>query len=193
MIQHINPTISEDIVPINDDLEVRYSLFKNDISYVRPAGSWRLWQPLEFVAPAANRAIADVHDVGVVWGLYEHVSVAIQGQADYVFTGPDGEITQAWTPGFHNVENGGGYLPTEEFTRRFFDDFALCCVIQKFNRTPGVQYHFEVVAGPAALDRSALFVHYATGARQRQTDFDLAIGHMIEAGPADIAIIGRIR
>lgn len=193
MIQHINPTVSEDIVPINDDLEVRYSLFKNDISYVRPAGSWRLWTPLEFVPPVANRAIADMHDAGVAWGLYEHVSVAIGGRADYLFTGHDGEITQVWTPGFHNVENGGGYLPTEEFTRRFFDDFALCCVIQKFNRTNGVQYHFEVVTGPAVLDRDALFAHHATGTRQRQTDFDLPAGHVLDVAPSDITIIGRRR
>lgn len=193
MIQHINPTVSEDIVPINDDLEVRYSLFKNDTTYVRPAGSWRLWQSLEYAAPVANRAIADMHDVGVVWGLYEHVSVAIQGRADYVFTGPDGQITQVWTPGCHNVENGGGYLPTEEFTRRFFDDFALCCVVQKFNRAAGVQYHFEVATGPTELDRAALFVHYATGARQRQTNFGLAAGYVLDIAPDDIAIIGSIR
>ena len=111
----------------------------------------------------------------------------------YVFTGPDGPLTQVWTPGFHNVENGGGgYLPTEEFTRRFYDDFALCCVIQKFNRMPGVRYHFEVVTGPLVLGSDALFVHYATGPRQRQTDFGITAGELIEAGPTDIAIIGSI-
>lgn len=61
MTLHINPTVSEDIVAINDDLEVRYSLFKNGTVYMRPAGSWRLWTPLEFVAPLANRAVADMH------------------------------------------------------------------------------------------------------------------------------------
>jgi len=192
MIQHINPTVSEDIVPINDDLEVRYSLFKNDFVYVRPAGSWRLWQPLEFVPPTTNRVIADMLDAGVAWGLYEHVSVAIGGRADYVFTGSDGPLAQVWTPGFHNVENGGGYLPTEEFTRRFYDDFALCCVIQKFNRTPSVRYHFEVVTAPVVVGSDALFVHYATGARQRQTDFGITAGELIEASPTDIAIIGSI-
>lgn len=193
MIQHINPTVSEDIVPINDDLEVRYSLFKNDISYVRPAGSWRLWQPLEFVPPVINRAIADMHDAGVAWGLYEHVSVCIEGQADYTFAAPAGPITQVWSPGCHNVENGGGYLPAAEFTRTFHDDFTLCCVIQKFQRTTGVQYHFEVVTGPVVLDREALFVHHATGARQRATAFDLPSGHALDLAPGDITIIGSLR
>ncbi|RYM12879.1 hypothetical protein [Sphingobium cupriresistens] len=66
-------------------------------------------------------------------------------------------------------------------------------MVQKFRRTPGVQYHFEVVTGPAVLDRAALFVHYATGARQRQTDFGLPAGHSLDAAPGDIAIIGRLR
>lgn len=193
MIQHINPTVSEDIVPINDDLEVRYSLFRNDTVYVRPAGSWRLWQPLEFVPPVANPVIADMYDAGVGWALYEHVSIAIGGSADYVFAGPDGPITQVWTPGFHNVENGGGYLPVEEFTRHFHNDFALCCVIQKIGRTSSMRYHFEVVTGPAALDGDALFVHYATGTRQRQTDSDLPGGHALDIAASDIAIIGRLR
>ncbi len=95
-------------------------------------------------------------------------------------------------PGCHNVENGGGYLPAGEFARRFHD-FTLCCVVQKFRRTPGVQYHFEVVTGPAVLDRDALFVHYATGARQRQTDFDLPAGHGLDVAAGDIVIIGRRR
>jgi len=192
MIQHINPTVSEDIVPISGDLEVRYSLFKNDIAYVRPAGSWRLWPPLAFVSPTTNRVIADMYDAGVAWDLHEHVSVAIGGRADYLFTGPDGEISQEWSFGFHNVENGGGYLPAGAFTRHFFDDFTLCCVIQKLKRTSGLRYHFEVFTAPALLKANALFVHYATGARQRQTDFELAAGQLIEASPTDIAIIGSI-
>lgn len=80
-----------------------------------------------------------------------------------------------------------------EFTRRFHDDFTLCCVVQKFRRTPGVHYHFEVLTGPAALDREALFAHYATGVRQKQTDFDLPTGHALDAAPGDITIIGRLR
>lgn len=102
-------------------------------------------------------------------------------------------MTQRWTPGFHNVENGGGYLPAGEFTRRFHEDFTLCCVVQKFRRTPGVQYHFAVVTGTVVLERDALFVHYATGARQKQTDFDLPAGHALDAAPGDITIIGRLR
>ena len=36
MDQHINPTAREDMLPINDDLEIRYSLFRDDMTYVRP-------------------------------------------------------------------------------------------------------------------------------------------------------------
>ncbi|KPH69280.1 hypothetical protein [Novosphingobium sp. ST904] len=52
---------------------------------------------------------------------------------------------------------------------------------------------FEVLAGPAVLDREVLFVHYATGARQQQTDFDLPAGHALEVAAGDIAIVGRLR
>ena len=66
-------------------------------------------------------------------------------------------------------------------------------MVQKFQRTPGVQYHFEVVTGPAVLDRDALFVHHATGVRQKQPDFDLPAGHALDLAAGDIAIIGRLR
>lgn len=187
------PTVSDETVPINDDLEINYGVFKNGFTFRRAANSWRLWPMLEFVPPKANATIAGMVEAGVVFTLCEHVSVCINGWADYVFEGRDGPITQAWTPGCHNVENGGGYLPAGEFIRTFHDDFTLCCVVQKFRRTPGVQYYFEVVTGPAVLNREALFIHHATGARQRQTDFHAPAGHALDVAPDDITIIGRLR
>ncbi len=187
------PTVSDEIVPINDDLDINYGVFRNGFSFRRGANSWRLWPMLEFVAPRLNPTIAEMYEAGVAWTLCEHVSVAINGWADYVFEGPKGPITQRWTPGYHNVENGGGYLPAGEFTRRFHDDFTLCCVVQKFRRAPDVQYHFEVLTGPVLLDREAQFVHYATGPRQRQTDFDLPAGHVLDVAAGDITILGRRR
>jgi len=187
------PTVTDEVIAINDDLDINYGVFKNGFSFRRAANSWRLWPMLEFVPPRLNPTIAEMYDAGVAWTLCEHVSVCINGWADYVFEGPKGPITQRWTPGFHNVENGGGYLPAGQFTRRFHDDFTLCCVVQKLRRTPGVQYHFEVVTGAFTLDRDALFVHYATGVRQRQTDFDLPAGHALDAAPGDITIVGRLR
>ncbi len=187
------PTVTDEVIAINDDLEINYGVFKNGFIFSRPANSWRLWPMLEFVAPKLNPTIAEMYDAGVEWTLCEHVSVAINGWADYVFEGPKGPISQRWTPGCHNVENGGGYLPAGQFTRRFHDDFTLCCVVQKFRRTPDVQYYFEVVTGPAVLDREALFVHHATGTRQRETAFDLPTGHALDMAPDDITIIGRLR
>lgn len=186
------PTVTDEVIAINDDLDINYGVFRNGFTFSRAANSWRLWPMLEFVAPKLNPAITEMYGAGVAWTLCEHVSVVTNGLADYVFEGPDGPIMQRWTPGFHNVENGGGYLPAGAFTRHFYDDFTLCCVIQKLNRTPGVRYHFEVVTAPVVLGSDALFVHYATGVRQRQTDFNIAAGEQIEASPTDIAIIGSI-
>ena len=134
-----------------------------------------------------------MYQAGVAWTLCEHVSICVNGSADYVFEGPDGPIIQTWTPGCHNVENGGGYLPAGEFTRHFHDDFTLCCVVQKLKRTPGVQYRFEVLTEPHVLMQAALFIHYATGPRQRQTEFNPAPGYTVDLGAGDIAIICSIR
>jgi hypothetical protein len=190
---HINPTAREDMLPINDDLEIRYSLFRDDMTYVRPQGSWRLWTPQLFLPPAANRVIGDMFDAGVEWDLYEHVSIALKGEAEYVFTGPDGDITQTWRPGFHNVENGGGYLPRQIFTRHFRNDFELCCVIPRFGRSSGANYRFKVLTEPTALTEAAFFVHYAAGPRQWQTDFNAMPGYAVDLAPGDIAIICSIR
>ena len=43
------------------------------------------------------------------------------------------------------------------------------------------------------LDRAALFAHYATGVRQKQTDFDLPAGHALDVAAGDITIVGRPR
>lgn len=188
------PTASEQLISLNDDLDVSYSVFKNDFTYRRAANSYRLWRMQEFVPPSQNAIIADMYQRGVSWTFCEHVSVAINGTADYVFESPDGPITQVWSYGWHNVENGGGYLPFGEFTRTFHDDFTLCCVIQKFKRATDTQYAFEVVKVPKVLERDVLFVHYATGPRQTQTDFNLKAGDMVEiATPDDIAIVGWVR
>lgn len=191
--EHINPTAREDVLPINDDLEIRYSLFRDGTTYVRPQGSWRLWTPQIFVPPTANRTIGDMYDAGVEWDLYEHVSVAVAGAADYVFIGTDGELTQRWTAGCHNVENGGGYLPRDTFTRHFLEGFELCCVIRRFGRSSGANYRFEVMTEPTALTETALFVHYATGLRQRQTDFNPMPGYTVDLAAGGIAIICTIR
>jgi len=187
------PTITDEVIAINDDLEINYGVFKNDFTFRRPANSWRLWPMLGFVPPRLNATIAEMYQAGVAWTLCDHVPICINGSADYVFEGPDGPIIQTWTPGCHNVENGGGYLPAGEFTRHFHDDFTLCCVVQKLKRTPGVQYRFEILTEPSVLMQAALFIHYATGPRQRQTDFNPMPGYAVDLAPGDIAIICSIR
>ena len=99
------PTVADEVIVINDDLDVNYGLFKNGFTFRRAANSWRLWPMLEFVPPKLNPTIAQMYDAGVAWTLCEHVSVAVSGWAEYVFEGPDGPITQVWTPG---AESGYG-------------------------------------------------------------------------------------
>jgi hypothetical protein len=66
-------------------------------------------------------------------------------------------------------------------------------VVQKLKRTPGVQYRLEVLTEPHVLSDPALFVHYATGSRQRETDFNPMPGYSVDLSPGDIAIICSIR
>lgn len=190
-INHI--VLSEQLVDINADLEIRYTTFNDNAKYYKPAGSWSLWATDEFIPPAYNQSLVDLYHQGVEFGLVEHVSIAISGFADYILTGPNGPVVQRWNPGTHNVDNGGGYLPLDTFIRHFYEGFTLCCVLQKFKRALDVKYDFEVVFGHVVTDRPAFFVHCASGSRQKQTDFNLPIGHPIGIDPADIHIICRIR
>jgi len=188
-MQSIYPVISETVVPINDDLEIRYSLFIDGEIYERVAGSYRIWQCLPFTYPVNNTSLQGCCNAGIELGCYEHVSVAISGNADYVFPKPTGTFIQQWSYGMHNVDNGLGYLPTGDLTRTFHDGFELCCVTQKlFHRKQGT-YRFEVLTGSKALDADALFVHYCTGIRREQTEFNLTSGQFLEVNSPDIAIV----
>jgi len=193
MLQNNRPTVRDELIEINDDLDVNYGVFKNAFTFRRPPGSWQHFPELSFVAPSANAKIAEPFAQGVEWGAYEHVSVVINGSADYQFETPDGRKTWVWSYGDHNVEDGVGYLPKGTFIRTFSDDFTLCCILQRRTRALGVTYGFEVVTGTKVLDRDVLFVHYATGARQKQTDFNLKAGDVIDIAAPDIAIVGWIK
>jgi hypothetical protein len=189
-MQSIYPVVSETVLPLNDDLEIRYSLFIDGASYDRPAGSYRIWEALPFVDPVANETLAEACRAGIQWGCYEHVSVVIGGSAEYAFTKPNGTFIQPWSYGSHNVDNGFGYLPTDDFSRAFGTGFELCCIIQRiFHRKEG-SYRFEVLTSTKVLDADALFVHHCTGIRKTETEWNLAAGQTIEVEAPDIAIVG---
>lgn len=183
------PTASEEIFPINDDLSAHYSVFKNGYTYRRPANTWRFWSKLPYVAPDGNPWISANCADGVRFDCAEHVSVAINGTATYTFATPDGPKDYLWERGVHNVDNGMGYLPSEEFTRTFENDFTLCCIVQPFmGRDTTARYSFEVLTGPQALTRDAFAIHFCTGVFAKQTHLDLIHGMPLDIADNDIAI-----
>ena len=181
------PTVSEEIFPINDDLSVHYSVFKNGYTYYRPANTWRFWNKLPYAAPSSNAWLVQSCADGVEFECAEHVSVVTNGTATYTFTAPDGPKDYLWERGSHNVDNGMGYLPSEEFTRTFENDFTLCCIIQPFRgRDSTARYSFEVLNGPKTLDRDALAVHYCD---TKQTVEGAAAGSDMAITAGEIAIV----
>ena len=73
------------------------------------------------------------------------------------------------------------------------EGFELCCVIRRFGRSSGTNYRFEVMIEPTVLAEAALFAHYATGPRQRRTDFNPMPGYAVDLAAGGIAIICTIR
>lgn len=62
-------------------------------------------------------------------------------------------------------------------------------MIRRFGRSSGTNYRFEVITEPAVLTEGALFVHYAFGPRQRQTDFNTMPGYAVDLVDPGIAIL----
>lgn len=73
------PTVTDEVIPINDDLDINYGVFKNGFTFRRSANSWRLWPMLEFVAPKLNPTIAEMSDAGVEWTLWSCSRVSVLG------------------------------------------------------------------------------------------------------------------
>ena len=186
----IRPTTHEQLIPINGDLSVHYSVFKNDYVFTRPDNTWNFWREMPFSPPVSNPWILENHNDGVQFGCYEHVSVAIAGDATYTLKTRDGLKDYIWTLGVHNVDNGMGYLPAREFTRTFRNDFSLCCILQSYvKRGPEAQeYEFDVFSGATVLERDAYAVHYCAGSRVADTALSLAAGVNLGMEPTDISI-----
>jgi hypothetical protein len=184
------PTTSEEDIVLFDDLYVTYSTFKNGFTFTRGGNSYQWIAKHEFIPPSENRCIKWPYDEDVKWDLCQHASLAIQGRAEYVFETPNGFTSYEWKKGWHNVENGGGYLPSGLFSRVFYDDFTLCCILQRSARQLAPAYLYSVFEDSITLDVDAAFIHYATGPRQKETDFDIPAGSTINIGSLNFAIVG---
>lgn len=196
--EKLKPITSEEYLDINDSFWAHYGYFKNNFSYTRPPNAWSHWSEKQFIAPTSNFFLSDPYNKGVEFGCYEHVSVCVGGNADYILMSTDGEITYNWDFGKHNLENGWGYLPKGQFTRNFYNDYVLCCLIQKPNRPTNLTYNFEILTETQDLSKDVEFLHVACGNvnidstdyTQKQTVYNISAGKSIDISANSIAIIG---
>lgn len=201
IVEKLKPITSEEYVSINDSLWAHYAYFKNGFTFNRPAGHWGAWSEKPFVAPTSNYHLANPYSKGVEFGCYEHVSVCVNGDAEYILAGTDGSLTYDWVFGVHNVENGWGYLPKGVFNRVFHNDFVLCCILFKDDKDPDLTYNFEVVqtkSAPIVLAQDYAFAHVATGQatydgiqyNQKQNIQNLSSGNQLDMAVNTIVILG---
>jgi hypothetical protein len=162
--EDFKPIVKNINVDINDLFFADYSLFKNDHTFIRPANAWRRLPEKEFQAPLNNLFLSQPYNNGVEFGCYEHVSVCIGGNSDYILTTPTGTDEYNWTFGVHNLENGWGYLPKQQFTRVFHNNYETCCIVQRPSRDASIVYKFEILKEDTILNKNINFAHVAYGA-----------------------------
>ena len=183
-------SFTEMVVPLNDEMSIRYTDFVDGSTFWRGAGSWRTWRQWPFLAPVGNANIQQKCDDGVAFGCCEHISVVLSGSLVYTLKTASGTSDYVWERGAHNVANGLGYLPTEEFSRTFNNGFSMCCVVQPPRGLSGESvYSFEVVEGNATLDKDAYAVHICGFEHTRRTVFGASAGDTLDANAEDIAIV----
>lgn len=198
IVDKFKPTVSEETIAIGFSLEAVYTQFKNNFSYTRVAGTWANWTEKLFVAPTENYFITDPFNEGVKFGCYEHVSVCVAGKSDYTLVGDTKNVTYEWGVGAHNVENGWGYLPKDNLTRIFYDNFTLCCILCTPNKPENFIFNFEIIKASQNLTRDYSFAHVALGHatyndvqyEQKQTVYNLTNGSHLDIEPNSILILG---
>lgn len=138
-------------VPVNDDMLVTYSHFKNDFVFERPGALEWFSQPAKaWQEPTNNSFVSTVRQAGVDFCVFEHVSVVLCGNIEYVFTtntnsrfGFSGEL--GCNLGSNNVDNGLGYIPAATWSRTFRNNCRTACVLFKPDRNTNTEYRFSVI------------------------------------------------
>lgn len=151
---------TDTFISLNDDLNVVYSTWENGAVFRRLVPLWSSLRTREFIAPKKNLLIASLIEQGVEWVLAEHVSITVQGEVRYRYDTAEGTVDDLGYPGSHNVDNGGGYLPSRQFTRWCGLNHISCCVVPKQGIVPAVEYDFSI---EQAADPTALFSHEVQG------------------------------
>ena len=187
-------SFTETVVPLNDEMSIRYTEFVDGSTFWRGAGAWRTWRQWHVLAPVGNAHIQQNCDDGVEFSCCEHISVVLSGSLVYTLKTTSGTSDYVWERGAHNVANGLGYLPTKEFSRTFNNGFSMCCIVQPVRGLSGeAVYSFEVVEGNSILEKDAYAVHICGSEQTRRTILGANAGDVLDADADDIAIVIYMR
>jgi len=142
-------------------------------------------------------------DNDVPFSCYEHVSVCINGSADYDLEKNNNEserYTFRWSFGVHNVDNGWGYLPDKSIYCHNFKNFETCCILQKEGGKDLTLPHtkFEILTENSLniTNKNYKWIHVATGSvelhdttyNQKQTMYNVDAGKQLNIAEQTIVI-----
>jgi len=183
---------NEEYIRIDESFQAHYGDFKDDAKYLYVKSFWghiKHWKAHPFI----NSEISFVQDgikSNITFACFEHVSVCIDGSADFVMYNDNNDqntCVSHWTFGSHNVDNGWGYLTTNKLLNTNFNNFKTCCIIQDdAGRDLNLPYtKFEILSGDQSINTNKPYkwIHVAHGNvqvnnvsfEQKQTIFNVAI------------------
>ena len=219
LIGAAKPVVSEETVAINERFYAYYSSYINGADFSRGRNSFSTLTKREFIAPTTNPVLAPEHNAGVKFDACEHVSLCLSGNANFELKrhqytyDESGNLTgdivgtyndTVWSFGSNNVENGLGYLPKEQFTRTFSNNYSTCCILPTDYADKTSVYNFEVVQlnnSSTTLNKDVMFVHVAYGSvdlnggiyNQKQNILNVLSGSTINSSTTSIIILGYIK
>lgn len=188
---------------IDSSFSANYSYFKNQEKYNERVNYLINWVQKPDVAPVDNLILKEVYDNGVKLGRFENASVCIEGESDYLMFTPSGIMTQTWKFGYHNVDHGLGYIPTDGHVKEFKTNYTLCCIVPNKDKNKDIVYNFEILdANNTIIDTNKKYewVHVAYGSvsyngttyNQKQTIYELSIHSQLNAINTFIGIAGYL-
>lgn len=178
----------EEFLPINQDLNVAYTLWPDGSEFRRRIGWWGHMEEREWIEPKENKTLLRLMGKGIILSRVEHVSFTVSGKVYYTYDTPEGFAEDVGVAGEHNVENGAGYLSLHPFSRRTDGNHMTCCIVRNLENKSDRRYDFEILTDQT-LSQPATFIHYCLGPKQKITEYDLKPGFEIQG----TAIIGNYR
>lgn len=145
-IYNIEPPVADEhYIPVNEHLVARYSRHINGAIYERPPVlDWFRKKPREFTAPTNNDSfVEDAYNDGVEFYAFSHASVTIKGWVEIQVN--NGALHYVFKEGDSNVSDGLGFIPKNNWTRIFHDDYTSVCFLFPPKVQSDIEYDMHVL------------------------------------------------